>query len=792
MATRTSRLVVELMDRVSGPARKAAQGILGIPKATRMANGQMSSFGDRLRVAMDANNAALDRARGRMVDAVAGVYILKGAFDMTAGAAMSLEDKMADIQKVSGMSDEELSKFSKTLRKMATKEIPLAVEELGELAAAASQSGIANEDLEEFTRMVAKAGVAWEMPGAQAGESLAKIKTALGLTIEETRAYADVINYLSDTSASKASDLVEFSRRVAADGKVAGFTKEEVLALGATMISMGAQADVAATSLRNAGRMLSRGDFGAKKSQIEAMKELGLSTEKVAKGMQVDASGTLIEVLEAVNKAEPHKKLALMSGIFGDEARALMPLLTELDQTRDALAAVGDETNYLGSVQKEFETRAKTGRFALQSFKNQLRDVAIVIGAALLPGMKMLLKAMEPYILAVAEAAERNPKLVAGIFAVAGAFVALKVAMSGLHFVGLLGKGGALSMLAAGMSTVGRASGGAYRAASSSIALQTALARMDGSKIGLFTKLRAGLSGLAGVTGLTAIKAAIVGVGTAVATISAPVWLGIAAAVAAVGVAWKYWDRISAVLSGVGQAIGEILSPALEAVRPVLDWFAPIGDVIAAGWEKAVGAIRSVGEWLGSVFKQETLSDEEKAKAKKAGYDFIMSLWEGMKEIYAEVQAWVEGIAAKMLAPFTGLGAKIKGMLGVGGTAPTGESVSTYSEFGGGSIDGTRARGGPIRRGGTYLTSEDGPELITAKRDGYVHTAAETERMLSGGGGPTPSGGPVTLNVGGIVVHAAPGMSEREIVAQAVQQIESKIGALFRGVQADTGMEAYG
>jgi hypothetical protein len=50
---------------------------------------------------------------------------------------------------------------------------------------------------------------------------------------------------------------------------------------------------------------------------------------------------------------------------------------------------------------------------------------------------------------------------------------------------------------------------------------------------------------------------------------------------------------------------------------------------------------------------------------------------------------------------------------------------------------GGRAKGGPIMAGMPYVVGEKGPELITPERDGYVHTAAQTARMLSTG----PSGG---------------------------------------------------
>lgn len=43
----------------------------------------------------------------------------------------------------------------------------------------------------------------------------------------------------------------------------------------------------------------------------------------------------------------------------------------------------------------------------------------------------------------------------------------------------------------------------------------------------------------------------------------------------------------------------------------------------------------------------------------------------------------------------------------------------------------TRASGGPMFAGQTYLTGEEGPELVTPTRPGFVHTAAQTRYALS-------------------------------------------------------------
>ena len=49
----------------------------------------------------------------------------------------------------------------------------------------------------------------------------------------------------------------------------------------------------------------------------------------------------------------------------------------------------------------------------------------------------------------------------------------------------------------------------------------------------------------------------------------------------------------------------------------------------------------------------------------------------------------------------------------------------------GSGIDGARKDGGPVRRGGTYLVGEAGPELITPSRNGYVHSARETAALMN-------------------------------------------------------------
>ncbi len=818
MATLTSQLVIELLDKVTSPARRAANALAGISNRITEANGQPITFGDRLDAAITRNNRALDTARGRMVDAVAGYYALQTALSAPMEAAMAFEDAMADVRKVVDFpTPEGFAQFQRDLFALS-RDVPVAVDGLAQIAAAAGAAGIAGDDLVRFTEAASKIGVAFDISADDAGDAMAKMMTGLGLTIDEAVSLTDAMNHLSNAQASSASEILDVVRRVGAQGKMFGFTAEETAAFGSAMIAAGAQSDVAATSFNNMGKALTRG-AAATKGQNEAFKTLGLDAEEVAKKMQEDAVGTTVSVLEAIARLPKEQQAAISSQLFGDEARALGPLLTNLDLVRSSMGLVADESQYAGSAFKEFEARNRTFSSALQRLRNRLSELSITIGSALLPALDQMVAFIGPIITKVADLAAQYPNLTAAIVGATAAVIAFKVAMAGLAYMGLLGRGGVLSAIALGYNTIGRAAIGAHTAASSMIGLQTALAAMAGQPLGTLGRLRAGLTGIAlAIPGVSALSSGIAAIGAAIATISAPVWAtfaAIAAAVAAVGLLiWKYWDRIKAVLTGVGQAIGTALQPALEWMGDKLSFLSPVVDAFGAAWDlvkpglSGIGSlITSIGDALSWLFTQETLSPEQVAqitdrarqvtegiinwftglpgRLKKnlasmidAGKALIQSLWDGAVAKFDEFIEWVKGIPGRIVDAIGNIDLSniitwpsMPSWLGGG----AGDGVTTDPM--GTGVDGMRAKGGPISAGGSYLVGEHGPELITPNRNGYVNPAG------SFGGGPNVEvsiNAPITINGASSDPH--------QLAAEIARQMREQVREAFRGVFADTGM----
>ncbi len=754
MAVITSKLIVALVDQISAPARGVAQVVKNLQAQSR------------------ANAMQMNEMRGQMVDAAAAAYALGRALADPIGKAVAFESVMADVAKVSDFSDSGLAQFGEDLRRLSTSEIPMAVTELAALAENAASAGIADSELLEFTRMTAKAALAWGVSGGQAGEDLAKIREALRLTTEETMLYADAINHLSDRTASTAPDLTQFTRNVAAQGEFYGYSKEETLAFGAALISAGAEVEVASTSFRNMGRALTKGT-SATAAQRRAFRSLGLDAAKVAAGMQEDAVGTTMEVINRLGQLPAEMRAATMSDLFGDEARALAPLLSNLDALERTLGHVADETEYAGSVSAEFAKRAQTTEFNLQRLKNQVDGVALAIGNALLPAINGVAAAVGPVLIAMADWAAANPQIVQAIVALVGGLVALRVAAIATRWAFLFMKGGILDAAL----ILGRGAAGF-------LALINPLNLVKNAVVALRVALM--------MSGIGLVLAGIAAAGT---------WI------------YNNWEGLVSFFQGFGTGLVSALEPVMPAIQPIIDGGAAILDWITGllgpvdasaedwrGWGEAAGsavgnAVMAVVTKGAEIIAWFTALPGEIAGAVAGMYDagvqIIQGIWDGLVAKFEELLAWFASWP-KMILDAIGkidissliianLPPWLTQLFG-GGGAPSGSAAQFDPRYPDLpvplAVDGAQAAGGSIVGGKTYLVGEEGPELITPGGSGWVHTAKETAGML---GGRQLSG--LTLQLGGVSIS---GVSDPE---QAYQMIKERLAADLRdalsGIYAD-------
>lgn len=786
MTTLTSKLILSLVDRVTAPARNISQTVFRLTDQQRRNSQQMTAM------------------RGQMVGAAAAAYGLGRAISAPINSAIEFESAMADVRKVVDFETPEGFKaMGKDIIDLSTR-LPMTASGIAEIVAAAGQAGMKGGELLEFSEMAAKVGVAFDISAGQAGKSLAEMKTALRLSVSETGLLADAINHLSNTSASSAPDILEFMSTAASAGEQYGFTAAQTAAIGSAMIASGAQANVASTSFRNVGKALTKG-ASATKRQRGAYKQLGLDAGKVAKSMQKDATGTLQNVLERIQAIPEYARAAVISDIFGDEARAIAPLINNLDLYKKSIEAVSQQANFLGSSQKEYEARAATTAAAMQRFRNQVTALSIAIGEALLPAVNNIMSKLAPYIKNITDLATKHPGLTAAIVATAGGLVALRIAAIAARFAFFWMRGGYLSLAIAGLRGFGGAVGFAVGKLK---ALRTAvMAAQIASAVGGGGGFTAMLAGMAAP--LVALKAAAVGVGAMIMGITWPIWL-LVAAVAAVGLAvFNYWEPIKAFVSGFASVVGTEIGNAVSAITSfggkvasavgewALDGLINLGAMlgideasIRAVVDSAVSAIRgfknsvvsivssiasSIGDWFSDIFSMNEYSETAKAEFKSAGE----------KAATAMINA-VKAIPGAIIDLFRGLGSKIAAAIGrINWSSLVPDWVSKY--LGGGSsgnsgVAGARAAGGNVAGGRTYLVGEEGPELVTPSRSGYVHNAGDTSKALSGAGG-TSTSSPINLS---ITQNITGGDDAKSIAREAYEIFKEEVNDALSGIQADT------
>lgn len=375
MATLTSRLILQLTDGITGKARGIAGALAGIDRGVSRFNRSQAAG-----VAMARGFA------GRLLAMSAGYVGVDQGIRRTVGASMKFEEAFADVRKVVDGTDEQLGNIRNQILNMS-RALPTSAEGIAAIFAAAGQSNIPIEELGKFSEMVAKVAVAWDTTEGETSDSLAKIKTQLSLNVSQIGLFADAINHLSNNTAAKAPDLVDFSKRVAANGEMFGFSATQTLAFGGAMVAMGAQTEVAATSFRNMGRSLTMGERATKQQRI-AFQKLGIDSVKTAQNMQKNALGTTLDVIERIQKLPEWQRISIASALFGDEARALMPVISNTTELRRQLAMVGDEANYAGSAYNEYMVRADTAANALAIIGNKVKATFIGIGDSMLPTIK--------------------------------------------------------------------------------------------------------------------------------------------------------------------------------------------------------------------------------------------------------------------------------------------------------------------------------------------------------------------------------------------------------------------
>ena len=259
-------LTLSMIDRVTRPLA----GVQSQISETQARAQELSERLDRIGQGMSQAGQSMAMAGG----------VMTAAFAAPVKFAADFQESMAEINKTADFSKKGYEAFSTTLLDMSER-IPMAVGELGQLAAAGAQMGIRNSDLDKYTEMVAKMGVAFDMSGGQVGDQMGKLANVFDMSMKKTGLLGDAVNYLSNNMAAAAPDILNTLSRIGGTAANIGLAEEKAAAFSSALIAMGEAPERAGTALNRMFNRLSQITTQSKSTR-QAFTELGFDTAAFA------------------------------------------------------------------------------------------------------------------------------------------------------------------------------------------------------------------------------------------------------------------------------------------------------------------------------------------------------------------------------------------------------------------------------------------------------------------------------------------------------------------------------
>lgn len=234
------------------------------------------------------------------------------------------------------------------------------------------------------------------------------------------------------------------------------------------------------------------------------------------------------------------------------------------------------------------------------------------------------------------------------------------------------------------------------------------------------------------------------------------------------GAIWAYynWDKVVAVFEALkakaeewftyltGWTFDDVANTARNAWNRVVETFTWLKDKATAVYDYITGwTFADVTAAIKTAFTIDLY---------QLGVDMLNSLWEGMKSVIGNMTTSIRDQIASIAPDWD---PTVTGRNLAAEAYPFSGSYRGGDGADGGPSDGPqaeRAAGGPVRAGMIYRWQENGEEFFRPRTDGTVINAQGSRALLR-------EGRSSTVNLGGITINAAPGMSP-DAIARAVRR----------------------
>ena len=196
-------------------------------------------------------------------------------------AAMNFEDAFVGVKKTVEASEAEYAALKAGLIDLSGV-VPQTAVELAGLMQIAGQLGVPTENLLQFTKATAYLEKSTNLSGESAATLLAQFANITRMPLDQIERLGSVVVALGNTTATTEADIVALAQRLAGTGELIKLPEAAIVALSATMSSLGVEAQVGGSSMSKTFQLMQTAVLSGGKSLNTFAKIAGVSAKTFA------------------------------------------------------------------------------------------------------------------------------------------------------------------------------------------------------------------------------------------------------------------------------------------------------------------------------------------------------------------------------------------------------------------------------------------------------------------------------------------------------------------------------
>lgn len=392
--------------------------------------------------------------------------------------AIDFEDSFAGVKKTVDATPEQLSKIKQGIIDLSTTgidgrgAIPQTTTELNELAAAGGQLGISQENIIDFTEVMAQMGTATNLVGEEGAATLARFQNVMGVGQNEIRNIGSAIVDLGNHSATTESEIAAMALRMGKYGSSVRMSAADVLGYSAALSSLGIEAQMGGSAIGRTWLSIEKAVANGGEGLKAFAKYSGKSAEEFKEQWNTDSSGAFNGLLKGLQSAENLTVALDDLGINNtQDIQAMMALVNGYDLVTESVNRSNTAYQENTALQEEFNAKNETTASKLANTKNNIIEAARSIGETMLPSIQDASTTVANFAKGLSQMSDEQKKVVVNTGATVIAIGAISKVSAGaikgvggiVEAVGNIKKafsaGGALAKFAPTLASIGSVAG---------------------------------------------------------------------------------------------------------------------------------------------------------------------------------------------------------------------------------------------------------------------------------------------------------------------------------------------